>query len=77
VKVRIRYFGRFAVEIGKFSEEIEMPEDAKVGDLLNILKEKYPFLHNEVIEISINGKYVEEDSPITGEISIFPPISGG
>ena len=77
MRVRIRYFGRFAVEIGKFSEEIEIPDNSRVRDLIRILSERYPSLKDEVIEVSMNGNYVDDDSPINGEISIFPPISGG
>ncbi len=77
MKVKIRYFGRFAAEIGKFSEEIEIEEGARVKDLILLLKEKYPLLKNEVVEVSIGGKYAREDDPLASEISVFPIISGG
>ena len=77
MRVRIRYFGRFAAEIGKFSEEIEISENATVKDLIEFLKERYPFLKDEVIEVSIDGKYAKEDDPIAPEVSVFPIISGG
>ncbi len=77
MRVRIRYFGRFATEIGKFSEEIEINENANVKDLIEFLKEKYPFLKDEVIEVSIDGKYAKEEDPIAPEVSVFPIISGG
>jgi len=77
MRVHIRYFGRFAADIGKFSEEIEMDDNSTVKDLVEFLKTKYPFLKNEVIEVSINGKYAKEEDPIAPEISVFPIISGG
>ena len=75
--VKIRYFGRFAAEIGKFSEEIEMPDNSKVKDLVKFLKEKYPFLKDEVVEVSIDGNYAKDDDLIASEVSVFPVISGG
>ena len=77
MRVRIRYFGRFAADIGKFSEEIEFDDKATVKDLIEFLKEKYPFLKDDVIEVSIDGKYAKEDDPIAPEVSVFPIISGG
>ncbi len=77
MRVRIRYFGRFAADIGKFSEEFEMDENATLKDLTKFLKEKYPFLKEEIIEVSINGKYAKENDPIAPEVSVFPIISGG
>jgi molybdopterin synthase sulfur carrier subunit len=77
VRIKVSYFGRFAAEIGKFSEEIDMNGNPKVKDLVTVLIEKYPFLKNEVIEVSINGKYAKEDDLIISEVSVFPIISGG
>ncbi len=77
MRVKIRYFGRFAAEIGKFSEDIEMPDNSKVKDLVEFLKENYPFLKDEVVEVSIDGRYAKEDDPIAPEVSVFPVISGG
>lgn len=77
MKVHVRYFGRFAAEIGKFSEEIDMPYNSRVTDLLNILRAKYPNLRNEVIEVSIGGKYAREEDLLGEEVSVYPIISGG
>jgi len=75
--IKIRYFGRFAIEIGKFSEELEVPENTTVREFLEILREKYLKLKDETIEVSIGGKYAREEDKIGDEISIYPPISGG
>ncbi len=77
MKVKIRYFGRFAAEIGKFYEEMEMEDDAKIRDLIEILRNKYSFLQEEIIEVSVDGKYASPDDPVAPEISVFPIISGG
>jgi len=77
MRVKIRYFGRFAAEIGKFSEEIDIEDKATVKDLVTLLQGKYPFLKDEVVEVSINGKYAKDDDPLAPEVSVFPVISGG
>ncbi len=77
MRVKIRYFGRFAAEIGKFSEEIDIEDKATVKDLVTLLQGKYPFLKDEVVEVSINGKYAKDDDPLASEVSVFPVISGG
>ncbi len=77
MRVRIRYFGRFAADIGKFSEDIEFDDKATVKELVEFLKRKYPFLKDEVVEVSINGKYAKDDDPLASEVSVFPVISGG
>ena len=73
----MKYFGRFAVDIGKFSEEIDVPEGTTVGELVEILKKKYPQLEREIIEVSVGGRYAREEDRIGEEVAIYPPISGG
>ncbi len=77
MRVHIRYFGRFAADIGKFSEDIEFDDKATVKELVEFLKRKYPFLKDELVEVSINGKYAKDDDPLASEVSVFPVISGG
>ena len=77
MKVKVLYFGRFAVEIGKFHEVVEIDNNATVKDLISLLREKYPFLKDETVEVSIGGKYAKDDDSIAQEVSVFPLISGG
>ncbi len=77
MKISVRYFGRFAVELGKFSEEVDMPDGATVKELIEFLKKRYPVLEREIIEVSIDGKYADPKTPLKSEVSVFPTISGG
>ena len=77
MKIRVRYFGRFAVMLDMFSEVLEVPEGIKVKDLIAILRERHPELKHEEIEVSIGGRYASEDAEIGEEVAIYPPISGG
>ena len=77
MRILVRYFGRFSLYTDKFSEEIEMPDNAKVRDLMNYLKEKYPPSRKEVIEVSIKGRYAKEGDVLEDVASVYPIISGG
>ncbi len=75
--VKVRYFGRLAMELGMYSESLEIPEDMTVRDFEKFIKEKHPMLKNEELEISVDGKYAPPDAKIMGDVAIYPPISGG
>ncbi len=77
MKIKVRYFGRFAVALGIYSELIEVEENLKVREIVELLKRLHPELKNEVMEISIDGKYAPEDMEVQGEVAVYPPISGG
>ncbi|MBP1911307.1 molybdopterin synthase sulfur carrier subunit [Thermococcus stetteri] len=74
--------------MGKSEEELEVSDGITVRDLIEILKERYPALKNEVfaedddladVNVSRNGRYVSFDEILReGDIvAIFPPVSGG
>nr|WP_245250270.1 ubiquitin-like small modifier protein 1 [Thermococcus stetteri] len=74
--------------VGKSEEELEVSDGITVRDLIEILKERYPALKNEVfaedddladVNVSRNGRYVSFDEILReGDIvAIFPPVSGG
>lgn len=78
MRVRIRYYGRFVTLLKKFEEWVELPEGAKVKDLIAFLRTKYPQLEGEHIEVSVNGRYASEDARIEAkEIAVYPIVSGG
>ncbi len=77
MKIKVRYFGRFAIALGIYSEVIDVEENLKVRELVELLKQLHPELKNEIMEISIDGKYAPDDMEVHGEIAIYPPISGG
>ncbi len=78
MKIKVKYFGRFAVYLGIYSEHIDVPDNTTIAEVLEIIRRMHPELENEILEISQNGQYAKPDDAIdSGELAIFPPISGG
>ncbi|WP_209474747.1 ubiquitin-like small modifier protein 1 [Thermococcus stetteri] len=88
MRIKVRYFARYRSLVGKSEEELEVSDGITVRDLIEILKERYPALKNEVfaedddladVNVSRNGRYVSFDEILReGDIvAIFPPVSGG
>ncbi|WP_394355163.1 ubiquitin-like small modifier protein 1 [Thermococcus sp.] len=88
VKIVVRYFARYRSLVGRGEEELEVPEGTTVGELIEILRERYPVLRNEVfaeeddladVHVSKNGRYVGFDNVLEegDRVAVFPPVSGG
>jgi len=88
MRIKVRYFARYRSLVGKGEEELEVPEGITVKELIDILKERYPILKNEVfaeeddladVNVSRNGRYVRFDEVLEdGDVvALFPPVSGG
>jgi len=77
MRIKVRYFGRFSVALGIYSETLEVEDNLKVRDLIELLKRIHPELKNEVMEVSMDGKYAPEYMQVGEVVAIYPPISGG
>ena len=87
MKVRVKYFARFRELAGASEEIVELPDGAKIKDLIEIIKERHPKFRDEVFEqsedadvnVSRNGSYVSFDEELKdGDVvALFPPASGG
>jgi molybdopterin converting factor small subunit len=84
--MKILYFGDL-VDITKKREEILDIESIKIGELKNLLSDKYPrmkesFLKDE-IRIIVNGKdysFINGNETLVSkefEIALFSPVGGG
>lgn len=81
MKIRIYVFASVK-EICGFEEDIlEIPENFSVGDVVNILMEKFIALKEMECKLffAINEVYCNENTILNnGDIlAIFPPVSGG
>lgn len=84
--MKILYFGDL-VDITKKREEILEIESIKIGELKNLLSDKYPrmkesFLKDE-IRIIVNGRdysFIKGNETLVSkefEIALFSPVGGG
>lgn len=77
MKTRINYFGMLAELAGCQSEEI-IHDALKVGDLVAVLRQKYPALSTKTFQVCQNLQIVGADSDLeTSEVVLLPPFSGG
>ncbi len=81
MKVKIALFSVYREAVGEKEIEIEIGDDAKIKDVVQLLVERYPSLRKliEYAIFSINYEYADENSRIRegDTIAIFPPIGGG
>ncbi|MDK2869437.1 MAG: sulfur-carrier protein [Pyrococcus sp.] len=89
VRVKVKYFARFRQLAGVDEEEIELPEGAKVRDLIEEIKRRHEKFKGEVfgeghdedadVNVAVNGRYVSWDEELKeGDVvGVFPPVSGG
>ena len=81
VKIRVLYFGSLAHDLGTGSTELELSDNATVGDALIVLCETRPPLekHCSRLATAVNLEYVDPAHPLHDgdELALIPPVSGG
>ena len=80
MKIKIKTFAVLKDELGD-SIDVEITENAKVEDLLDVLKKQYPGI-SEIFassRIATTGSILENQYgvPLNEELFILPPSSGG
>lgn len=83
--MKLVYFAWVRERIGLPEETVDLPADVKtVADLLAWLKtrgENYETAleRSEVIRVAINQEHAEHTTPLpqSGEVALFPPMTGG
>lgn len=81
MQVRLKCFAWAREVTGQDEIEVICPEDATVGDLREVLAEKYPAFAErmESIAVSVNQEFSGDGVQIApkDEVALIPPISGG
>ncbi|GAB3948791.1 molybdopterin converting factor subunit 1 [Spirosoma harenae] len=78
--VSVLLFGITRDLTGLTTVSVPISENARVGDLLNVLHQQYPKLAGiRSLLVAVNGEYAETDQLLTSndEIALIPPVSGG
>jgi molybdopterin converting factor subunit 1 len=89
MKIHLLYFAWIREAVQKHAEEIEIPDNSDLTQLLLMLKSRYPQISAEIEDMiharsamvmAINQNYTKDFTTIlkpNDEIAFIPPISGG
>lgn len=77
MQLNIKYFG-FIAEITRCNKETLELSNATIGQLKEVLVDRYPELNTMDFQIAQNKEIVSSNTNVSGEeIAILPPFSGG
>ena len=81
VRVRVRFFAAPREAIGTGEIEQELAAGTTVGELVDLLVEKYPALrpYTRFISVAVNRAYVGMQTELHDgdEVACLPPVGGG
>jgi molybdopterin converting factor subunit 1 len=81
MKVSVLLFAGYREAVGDSELELELPNDATVGDLARAMSGLYPRLPEDADRIvaAVNDEYQPHDYRLTqgDEVALIPPVSGG
>lgn len=81
IQVRLLFFARAREIAGCDALELELPDGARLTDVVDRLCDQHPAIRNYVghCRWSINEEFAPLEAPVpTGaEIALIPPVSGG
>lgn len=77
MKIKVRYFGMIAEQIGIQEEWLEWEQPP--SDLHAFFLEKYPSLQNKSFQTAVNHEITDrlDASLEIAEIALLPPFAGG
>lgn len=79
--VRARFFAAHRERIGAGSLDVELPDTATVGDLVERIAEQYPELRPLLgaSRFALNREYAPPTSRLQNgdEVAFVPPVAGG
>ena len=81
MQIRVLFFGVLKDVAGRSSEELNLPENATAGDVLQHYERSLAGLNGKLssIAISVNQEYTTADVKLKSgdEVALLPPVSGG
>ncbi|GAB4108674.1 MAG: molybdopterin converting factor subunit 1 [Phycisphaeraceae bacterium] len=81
MKIKVLYFGVLAHNMGRDSEEISLPDNARVEDAIQTLSHEYEVLgrYRSLLAYAVNLEYVSSSQTLKDgdELAMIPPVSGG
>lgn len=81
MKVRVLFFATLRERAGERQVEMELPDDLRVAEFKEILKERYPGLGqgmpSALVAINKELAFDQQSIPDGAEVAVFPPVSGG
>ena len=81
MKITVRFFSKHRKVIGKKKIEMNIDNETKVSDVLDILTKDYPELNKlrKFTLVSLNHEYsgMRETLKENDELAFFPPVGGG
>ena len=81
MQIRVLFFGVLKDVAGRSSEELNLPENATAGDVLQHYERSLAGLNGKLssIAISVNQEYSTADAKLKSgdEVALLPPVSGG
>jgi len=79
--VHVRLFARAKDLAGADSVAVELPAEARVGDLRRRMAQLYPALAGllQRSALAVNNEFADDAQLLSGtaEIALLPPVSGG
>lgn len=81
MRVRCLYFASLQSAVGEAEQEFELPAGSRVGDLLQLVEDRYPEVarYGRRYKVAVNCEFVEPEAelPEGAEVALLPPVSGG
>ncbi len=81
MRVQVLFFGQLKEAAGRERDALELPEGARVSDLLRRYAEVSPALQSyyDVMAVALNQEYSEAEAALHDgdEVALIPPVSGG
>ncbi|NPA51733.1 MAG: molybdopterin converting factor subunit 1 [Aquificae bacterium] len=81
MRVKVLYFSLIKDKLQKAEEELNIPANSTVIDLINTLKEKYPHIEQffDKVMVAVNEEYVDKTQTLKDgdTVALIPPVSGG